>query len=55
LISCIVEAEQNCNKADHDVTDVLPGVLAPVLIENDGPNGEFFSAIEHNLPADLLK
>lgn len=42
-------------QADHDVTEVLPGVLAPALIENDGANGEFFSAIEHNLDPNLLK
>jgi 3-oxoacyl-[acyl-carrier protein] reductase len=41
-------------KADHDVRDVLPGALAPALIDNDGPNGEFFSAIEHDLDPDLL-
>jgi len=35
--------------ADHPVEAVLPGALAPALIENDGPNGEFFSAIDHNL------
>ncbi len=42
-------------QAEHDVRDVLPGALAPALIENDGPNGEFFSAIDHNLDPDLLK
>jgi len=35
--------------ADHPVEAVLPGALAPALIENDGPNGKFFSAINHNL------
>jgi len=35
--------------ADHPVEAVLPGALAPALIENNGPNGEFFSAIDHNL------
>lgn len=31
------------------VEDVLPGALVPAFIENDGPNGEFFSAMElHN-------
>jgi 3-oxoacyl-[acyl-carrier protein] reductase len=30
----------------HEVTDVLPGALVPALIDDDGPNGEFFSAIE---------
>ena len=35
--------------ADHPVQAVLPGALAPALIENDGPNGQFFSAIDHKL------
>ncbi len=39
--------------ADHPVNAVLPGALAPALIENDGPNGVFFSAIEHTLDLDL--
>jgi 3-oxoacyl-[acyl-carrier protein] reductase len=30
----------------HPVEAVLPGALVPALIEDDGPNGEFFSAIE---------
>ncbi len=33
--------------AEHPVEAVLPGALAPVLIDNDGPNGQFFSAQEH--------
>ena len=32
--------------ADHPVEAVLPGALAPALIDNDGPNGAFFSAID---------
>ncbi len=35
--------------AEHPVEAVLPGALAPALIEDDGPNGEFFSAIDHKL------
>lgn len=35
--------------AEHSVESVLPGALAPALIENDGPNGQFFSAINHDL------
>ncbi|MEJ6791380.1 MAG: SDR family oxidoreductase [Lacinutrix sp.] len=31
--------------ADHPVEAVLPGALAPALIENNGPNGESFLAI----------
>jgi len=35
--------------ADFPVEAVLPGALAPALIEDNGPNGEFFSAINHNI------
>jgi 3-oxoacyl-[acyl-carrier protein] reductase len=42
-------------KADNPVEATLPGALAPALIEDDGPNGEFFSAIDHKLDVDLLK
>jgi NAD(P)-dependent dehydrogenase (short-subunit alcohol dehydrogenase family) len=35
--------------ADYAVEAVLPGALAPVLIENDGANGQLFSAIDHHL------
>ena len=35
--------------ADNPVEAVMPGALAPTLIENDGPNGEEFSAINHTL------
>ncbi len=38
--------------AEHSVEAVLPGALAPALIEDDGPNGQFFSAINHNLDVD---
>lgn len=40
--------------ADHPVEAVLPGALAPALIEDDGPNGQFFSAIDHNLDVSKL-
>ena len=40
--------------AEHAVDAVLPGALAPALVEDDGPNGKFFSAINHNLAPDLL-
>lgn len=42
-------------QAEHDVKDVLPGALAPALIDNNGPNGQFFSAIDHDLDPGLLK
>ncbi len=35
--------------AEHPVEAVLPGGLAPALVEDDGPNGQFFSAIDHDL------
>ena len=39
--------------AEHPVEAVLPGILAPALVDDDGPNGEFFSAINHNLDLKL--
>lgn len=38
--------------AEHPVEATLPGALAPALIADDGPNGQFFSAIDHNLDLD---
>ena len=35
--------------AEHPVEAVLPGALAPALVEDDGPNGKLFSAIDHDL------
>ena len=35
--------------ADNPVEAVIPGALAPALIADDGPNGQEFSALEHNL------
>ena len=35
--------------ADNPVEAVMPGALAPALIEDDGPNGHEFSALEHDL------
>jgi NAD(P)-dependent dehydrogenase (short-subunit alcohol dehydrogenase family) len=40
--------------AEHPVEAVLPGALAPVLVEDDGANGQFFSAINHQLDLDIL-
>ncbi|MCG8701480.1 MAG: SDR family NAD(P)-dependent oxidoreductase, partial [Bacteroidales bacterium] len=34
--------------AENPVEAVLPGALEPVFIEDDGPNGQFFSAINQN-------
>jgi NAD(P)-dependent dehydrogenase (short-subunit alcohol dehydrogenase family) len=41
--------------AEHPVEAVLPGALAPALLEDDGSNGQFFSAIDHQLDPDLLR
>lgn len=38
--------------AEHPVEAVLPGALAPAVVDDDGPNGQFFSAIDHDLDAD---
>jgi 3-oxoacyl-[acyl-carrier protein] reductase len=35
--------------AEHPVEAVMPGALAPAIIDNNGPNGVFFSAINHQL------
>ena len=41
--------------ATNPVEATLPGALAPALVEDDGPNGKFFSAIEHKLDVELFK
>jgi NAD(P)-dependent dehydrogenase (short-subunit alcohol dehydrogenase family) len=43
------------DNAEHPVEAVLPGALEPALVEDDGPNGQFFSAINHKLRIDLLE
>jgi len=40
--------------AEHPVEAVLPGALAPALVEDDGANGQFFSAINHEMDLDIL-
>lgn len=34
--------------AEHPVETVLPGALIPALINDDGPNGQFFSAVNYD-------
>jgi 3-oxoacyl-[acyl-carrier protein] reductase len=41
--------------AENPVEATLPGALAPALIDDDGPNGQFFSAINHELDVTLFK
>lgn len=38
--------------AENPVEATLPGALAPALVDDNGPNGQFFSAIDHNLSPD---
>lgn len=35
--------------APNSVEATLPGALAPALVEDNGPNGKFFSSIEHTI------
>lgn len=47
--------------AEHPVEAVLPGAIIPALIDDDGPNGQFFSAIDfdtelvHNVKLEGIK
>jgi 3-oxoacyl-[acyl-carrier protein] reductase len=41
--------------ADHAVEETLPGALAPALVEEDGPNGQCFSSIDHELDVEIFK
>lgn len=50
-----IKTDMGGENAEHPVEAVLPGILAPALVEDDGPNGDFFSAIKHDLDPDLLK
>lgn len=43
------------DKADHPVEAVLPGALAPALVEDNGDNGKFFSAIDHTLNPEIVR
>lgn len=44
-----LQTDMGGKNAEHPVEAVLPGALAPALVKDDGPNGKFFSAIDHNL------
>ena len=44
-----LRTEMGGANAEHPVEAVLPGALAPALVNDDGPNGELFSAIDHDL------
>jgi NAD(P)-dependent dehydrogenase (short-subunit alcohol dehydrogenase family) len=36
-------------QAPGDVTSVLPGALAPALLDDDGPSGRFYAAQDYNM------
>ncbi len=46
LDPCWLQTDMGGPDADYPVQAVLPGALAPVLVEDDGPNGVLFRAIE---------
>lgn len=50
-----LKTDMGGKNAEHPVEAVLPGALAPAIVEDDGPNGQFFSAIDHTLDIDLYK
>ncbi len=41
-----LKTDMGGENAWYEVEDVLPGAIVPATIEDDGPNGQFFSAIE---------
>jgi len=49
-INCLdpgwLKTDMGGKDAWYEVEDTLPGVLVPATINDDGPNGQFFSAIE---------
>lgn len=42
-----LKTDMGGENAENPVEAVIPGALVPVLIENDGPNGQFFSAMDY--------
>lgn len=48
-----IRTDMGGENGEHAVEDVLPGILAPALVENDGPNGQFFEAMKHDLDLEL--
>lgn len=41
-----LQTDMGGKNADNPVEDVLPGALDPVLIDDDGPSGDFYAAID---------
>jgi NAD(P)-dependent dehydrogenase (short-subunit alcohol dehydrogenase family) len=44
-----LKTDMGGENAENDVEAVIPGALVPVLIEDDGPNGQFFSAMDYKV------
>lgn len=44
-----LKTDMGGENAEFPVDAVIPGALAPALVDDDGPNGQFFSAINHEL------
>jgi NAD(P)-dependent dehydrogenase (short-subunit alcohol dehydrogenase family) len=42
-----LKTDMGGDNAENSVEAVIPGALTPALVENDGPNGEFFSAMDY--------
>lgn len=49
-----IRTDMGGQNADHPVEAVIPGALHPILIDQDGPNGELFSAIDHTMDLDAF-
>jgi 3-oxoacyl-[acyl-carrier protein] reductase len=50
-----LKTDMGGENAEHSVDAVIPGALAPALVDDDGPNGQFFSAINHKLDVKLFR
>ena len=46
-----IKTDMGGENAENPLEAVLPGVLVPVLIDDDGPNGQFFSAMDYKTQA----
>ena len=44
-----LRTDMGTSDAPNSVEDVLPGGLAPALVDDDGPNGEFFEALNSDI------
>lgn len=51
LVNCLdpgwLKTDLGGPNADHEVVTVLPGAMVPVLLEDFGPSGQFYSAQEY--------